>query len=85
MEQSKNMTIKKTIQKKYGNRYELKNLYFIKYFYIAEYFDIKDKKTWYQILRMQGVNILMSPSMFLSFYEALNFEVNKNKVIEYKK
>lgn len=81
----KKSSIKKIIKNRYGDRYKLEGVFYIKDFSILELFDNKENGTWFQIIYFTGFNVIFKPTMFTSFYEALNFEVNKNKVIEYKK
>lgn len=82
---NKKTSIKKIIKNRYGDRYKLKGVFYVKDFSIIELFDNVEKNVWYQIIYFAGLNVIFKPIMFLSFYEALDFEVKKNKIIEYKK
>lgn len=81
----KKSSIKKIIKNRYGDRYKLEGVFYIKDFSILELFDNKENNTWFQIIYFRGFNVIFKPTMFRSFYESLDFEVNKNKVIGYKK
>ena len=79
MEQSTNIKIRKQIKIR-KHRYTIKGTFNIKYFYITEYYDTRKNKTWYCIIYLQKEKIIFNPKMFISFYKALNFGINKFKL-----